>query len=350
MTPPAQSESGDPEPLTGALLIECDSTARIRWMSAPARASFGEAGHLVDVMRRLAPSAPSAILTLASAARFSPVFQRGDSIWISAELADRAENTAHQEPLTLLSMQSGLLRNYFRLQVAERQLATRTKGLRRTSGTGALLQVERERQRLARELHAGVGQALTAIRLQLEIIAAHQREASAPVAEALSRISRLVADALEHTRSVSRWLHPPEWQRITLPAAIRQLWENSGVPQRFEASLRVDPLPAEPALGTKILFYRAAQEALSNLVRHSRASRVTMSLEARDGRLVLTVEDDGVGFDATGLFSAPAGSVTGIGLRAIREQAEALNGTFTVESGLDGTRLERSAPLWEEDT
>jgi signal transduction histidine kinase len=314
-------------------------------MSDGARAWLGTAGNLVDAMRLVAPAGLEVFLGLGPAARFTPVFQRGDSLWVSAELAGRAEVAARQEALTLLGVQSDFLRNFFRLQTAERQLSTRTRNLRPSPGTGVLFQVERERQRLARELHSGVGQALAAIRLQLEIIAAHHIGASAPVAQALSHISSLAAEALEHVRSVSRWLHPPEWQRLTLEGALQQLWETSGVPQRFHSALRIVPLPAEPALDVRILIYRAAQEGLSNLVRHSRASRVEMTLEPRDGRLVLTVEDDGVGFDAVRLLTTPGGVASGIGLRSLREQATELNAVFSVQSGPNGTKLVLSAPF-----
>ena len=144
---------------------------------------------------------------------------------------------------------------------------------------------------------------------------------------------------MEQVRSISRRLHPPEWQRLTLESAIRQLWEISGVPQRFEASLQIDPLPWEPHLEVKILIYRGLQEALSNLVRHSQATRIAVALEVRDGQLVLSIRDNGVGFDAEALFSAPASVASGIGLRSIRETAQELGGRLEVESGPDGTKL-----------
>ena len=144
---------------------------------------------------------------------------------------------------------------------------------------------------------------------------------------------------MEQVRGIARRLHPPEWQRLTLDSAIRQLWEISGVPERFEASLQIDPLPWEPQLEVKILIYRGLQEALSNLVRHSEATRIAVALEVRDGQLVLSIRDNGVGFNATAMFSAPASVASGIGLRSIRETAQELGGRLEVESGPDGTKL-----------
>ncbi len=327
------------------LIFECDRQGGVRWMSEQARTVFGEVPNITDALRNVAPSGIRAFLSLPAAARFTPILQHGDSVWISAELADQGRPPALHEPASLTPLYADFLRHYFRLQAVERELSTRTRLRRRTNGARAVVQIERDRRRLARELHTGVGGTLAAIRLQLEIIASHLRELPAPVQEAIDRIGTLAGEALEYVRSVSKRLHPPEWQRLTLAAALRELWEMSGVPQRFDASLRIGSLPQEPALAVKTLIYRAAQEAISNLTRHSKATRVEMRLETADGRVVLTCEDNGVGFDAGRLFSAPASLASGIGLRSIRDLAAALGGQMVVESGPNGTKLEISAPI-----
>jgi two-component system NarL family sensor kinase len=165
------------------------------------------------------------------------------------------------------------------------------------------------------------------------------------VQHALNRISTLANDALDQVRSVSARLHPPEWQRLALEAALQQLWDLSGIPQKFEASLSIQPLAREPDLEVKVLIYRAAQEALSNVARHARATRVDAALETRDGCAVLTVRDDGVGFDVARLLRGPASVASGIGLRSIREQAAALGGRSEIQSGPAGTTLVVSVPF-----
>jgi two-component system NarL family sensor kinase len=242
-------------------------------------------------------------------------------------------------------VESSLLRHYLRLQLAERDLSTFARQHRRGGGRAAVRQIELERQRLGRELHTGLGQMLAAIRLQLEIVAAHLPSQPAVVQQALDRISTLANDALEQVRAVSRRLHPPEWQRLTLEAALRQLWDVSGVYPGFEASLRIQPLPHEPDLDIKVLMYRAVQEALSNVVQHARASRVDAAIETRDNRMILTFQDDGVGFDVAGRLRGPASVASGIGLRSIREQAAALDGKLEIESGPAGTKLIVSVPF-----
>ena len=257
----------------------------------------------------------------------------------------RARLTLDAEAGSLLRLQSRFVAHYFRLQSAERNLANLMQATRPAAGISAVRQIEKERERLGRDLHTGVGQLLVAIRLQLEVIAKQLPAPPAGVQRALERIGALANDAGEQVRSLSRQLHPPEWQRLSLGTAIRQLWESSGVPQMFEASLEIEPLPREPEQEAKVLIYRAAQEALANLVRHAKASRVEMKLETRGRMVVLSVQDNGVGFDVARLLSEPANVMQGIGLRSIREQAASLGGALDMVSGAAGTRLELSVPL-----
>lgn len=325
------------------LLLECDRRGQVLWMSDRTRAVLGAADTLIDT---IVPTArPSAgIPAPSSTVRYSWVLMTADGVLLSAQPVAPAvygEASARE----LAGLHGTLLRHYFHLQEIERVLFSRVQRGRPGAGRSAIRQVERERQRLGRELHTGVGQTLAAIRLQLEIIAIALREPPLPVQECLGRISALTNDAMQQVRSLSRRLHPPEWQRLALQDALSQLWNMSGVPQRFEASLRIDPLPTEPDLEVKVLMYRALQEALSNLARHARATRIQAALAVRGESLVLTIQDNGVGFDATALFSAPPSVAPGIGLHSIREQAAALGGNLQIQSSPDGTKLEVSAPL-----
>ena len=244
-----------------------------------------------------------------------------------------------KETKNIPALRQRLTAYFLQLLGLQRRLFPGAQRRRECSGRKAVRQIEMERLRLGRELHTGVGQMLVAIHLHLEVISAELPSPPANVGQALHSISTLVADSLAQVRDISRRMHPPEWQRLTLDSSLRQLWEISGVPQRFEASLQIYPLPWEPALEAKVLIYRGLQEALSNVVRHSQATRVDVALEVSGGQLVLCVGDNGVGFDAQRALSAPANLASGIGLRSVRETAQALGGTLDVESGADGTKL-----------
>jgi signal transduction histidine kinase len=250
----------------------------------------------------------------------------------------------------LANLEGALLRAYFRWRQAVsglvRGVAERNQAKRR-AGTVAQRQLELERQRLGRDLHTGVGQTLAAMRLQLDVVSRHCPEPPEAARAALDRLSVLAREAAEQVRGLSQRLHPPEWQRLTMEEAARQLWELSGIPQNLQASLRVEPLPQQPGLPIKVLVYRAFQEALSNVARHSRATWVEAVLESRDGRLRFTIQDNGVGFDVAAIESAPASLASGIGLRSIREQAASLGARLEIESGPKGTKLALSAPFLE---
>jgi len=322
-------------PVACPMLLECDFHGRVLWMSNRTRIVLRNPEYLSDAIIR-----PNPLPRANRAAEISPLFlwavwESPGSVVIGAETAE----TQPGETRDLLRIQSRLSLHFLHLLRLERRLFVRAQQRRGRGGRKAVRQIEMERQRLGRELHTGVGQALAAIRLQLEVIAAELPVPSANVAHALRNIATLTADTMEQVRSLSRRLHPPEWQRLTLESAIRHLWDTSGVPQCFEGSLTLEPLPWEPYLEVKILFYRGLQEALSNLVRHSRATRIDVALELRDDQLLLSIRDNGVGFDAEQVFSAPAGGASGIGLRSIREAAQELGGRLTVESGPHGTKL-----------
>ncbi|HJT87857.1 MAG TPA: histidine kinase, partial [Bryobacteraceae bacterium] len=199
-------------------------------MSERTRSVLGEAASLVDAISAEATPRASARTPDVSRLRFSRLLETGGRILITAQPEQAPEAAPEGESAELDSLQGNLLRHYFRLQNAERRLATRVRRpAGEAAGRVAIRQIELERQRLGRELHTGVGQMLAAIRLQLELIAVQLPDPPQAVREALNRVGMLASEALEQVRAISRRLHPPEWQRLTLGAALRQLWELSGI-------------------------------------------------------------------------------------------------------------------------
>jgi two-component system, NarL family, sensor kinase len=254
------------------------------------------------------------------------------------------ELRAREAALNLRGAEASLMDSCLRLRRAERALAKFVKERRHRPERAAVRQVERERLRLGRELHTGVGQLLAAIRMQSELVSARLTDPESSVTMALERIGVLVREALEQVRSISSRMYPPAWQQTPLEDALRRLWLLSGIPERFEAVLHIGQLDWEPDLELKILIYRAAQEGFSNIARHSQASTVRAAVETKGERLILRIQDDGTGFDPAMVFSSGAQNTSGIGLRTIRDQAESLGGRIGLESGLHGTTLEISVP------
>jgi signal transduction histidine kinase len=328
--------------LSDPLFFECDKNGQIIWMSQTTRSRLGPATRLVDA---LACGHGFQIFTATTTdvgtvwIRFTRLLETRNTVLIGGDIEiERRVGTA-EETIGLLRLHGRLLRHVSRLQTAQQGLATRVRRSR-AGGHRLVRQLDLERQRLGRELHTGVGQALAAIRLQLEVIESQNAALPEAVSNALGHISSLADQALQQVRAVSHRLHPPEWQRLAIDDALRQLWDMTGMPQRFEAAQDLHPPAEEPPHALKVLLYRVAQEALSNLIRHSNASRVEMSLVSAGERITLTVKDNGTGFDPELVLRGPAKVAAGIGLRSIREQVEAMGGEFSVLSGSNGTTLE----------
>lgn len=219
----------------------------------------------------------------------------------------------------------------------------KSKSVRRlrpvVSGARIVDAVEQERTRIARELHAGAGQPLAAIKLNLELLEAWGQSMPADTSATLERIKQLTEVALEQIRSVSHRLHPPCWQELRIESALRDLIDRSGIAARCDVSVDIEPLTFEPPMPVKVTLYRCAQESLSNVLRHAGANRFGLRLEVRQNRLTLRVSDNGRGFIRSGARHS------GIGLKAIQENAKALGGSVRIYTGQDGTTILVGIPL-----
>ena len=195
---------------------------------------------------------------------------------------------------------------------------------------------ESERQNLARELHDEVGQALTAVKMDIGIAMRGGDEQR--VKAALAEASELAETTLRGVRDLSQLLHPSTLDDFGLPTALaaycRGFSERTGI--RAQLAETVEQRFA-PIVETSV--YRIVQEALNNVARHSRATACTILLRVEDGHLHLVVEDNGCGVGLEGLATTAR---RGLGLISMRERAQALGGTFSLTSGegeSGGTRI-----------
>jgi len=211
----------------------------------------------------------------------------------------------------------------------------------RSSGRVILRELERERSRIARELHAGAGQPLAGIKLNLEMLDDCVEALPERGREALTRVQKLAEQALEQVRAVSHSLHPPAWQDLTTAAAIRTLIDSTGLGSRMTVELDIDAFPVEPPHAVKVALYRCAQECVSNIMRHSGATSFRLALKGRGSMLELRIEDNGHGFHGDA-------HRRGIGLQALREHADTLDGECRIVSGPTGTMIIVELPLTEE--
>jgi signal transduction histidine kinase len=189
------------------------------------------------------------------------------------------------------------------------------------------LSIVEERNRLARELHDAVSQKLFGLVLSVEAVETLlERDPDEARAE-LERLRALAQEAMEELRSLVFELRPPALESEGLATALRK---HVGVlrrahPASIELAVVGEP-PREPTLEREV--FRIAQEALQNALRHADAARLDVRLDATNGRLVLSVEDDGVGFDPDAIEVRSRR----LGLTSMEERARAVGGTLTVES------------------
>jgi len=197
---------------------------------------------------------------------------------------------------------------------------------------------EDERRRLARELHDGVGQNLTALKHRLAMMGGTLPAGADGLRTQLDAAIALCSQTLEDTRAMSRLLRPPILDDLGLEAALRWLARSIGEAGGPEVEIDIAPLPA---LGDEIqtLLFRVAQEALNNAAKHARARSARMRLLASGHWLELRIDDDGVGCDPK--LALGAG---GSGLSGMRERLRLYGGRLELRS-MSGAGMQLSATV-----
>lgn len=196
---------------------------------------------------------------------------------------------------------------------------------------------EDERRRLARDLHDGLGQNLTALKHRLTQLGDALPAAQRPQLDAAIA---LCADTLEDTRELSRLLRPPILDDLGLEAALRWLARSIGETAALDIELHVEPLPALDG-DLQTLLFRVAQEALNNTAKHAQARNVLLRLVARGGTLQLQLVDDGNGCDPEQALRSG-----GSGLGGMRERLRLYDGHLEIHSVPgEGTRIRAVVPI-----
>ncbi|MFH1135756.1 MAG: sensor histidine kinase [Pseudomonadota bacterium] len=208
---------------------------------------------------------------------------------------------------------------------AEAEIAEYQKQLRKL-GSEILLAEEKERRRIANQLHDHTGQSLAMARIKLQWLA-HSlgpSEHSSHIREVVGILDEAIQDA----RTLTLELSPPVLYELGLTAGlewlVEQTQEKYGLETIFVDSPRCPVLP----VNMSILAFRAVRELLINVVKHAQASRVVVAASFRDENLVIRVEDDGIGFEPP----APGDKPRGFGLFSIRERFDTMGGRLEIES------------------
>jgi two-component system, NarL family, sensor histidine kinase LiaS len=193
------------------------------------------------------------------------------------------------------------------------------------------LAVVEERNRLARDLHDSVKQQVFAISMQLSA-ARTSMSATDKAYQSVTEAERLAQQAGTELTSLINALRPPALERKSLPDAVREHVEEWSRQNRVDAKMNIDSTVTMDQQVEQALF-RVVQEALANVARHSHADKVTVELKTENDAVVLTIEDNGIGFDAEKIAK-------GVGLDSMQERLAAMNGNLEISSQkTKGTRV-----------
>ncbi|MCX6551599.1 MAG: PAS domain S-box protein [Acidobacteria bacterium] len=236
---------------------------------------------------------------------------RGE-IWIHHQGRVRSRGADGRPTRTI-----GVLRDVTDERRAEDELRSLSRRLIRAQ--------EEERALLARELHDDVTQRLAV--LAIDVGRAEMADAGGAHAELMASVRDGLVRLSEDIHSLAYQLHPSVLEELGLPEALRTECERRG--RRSPIAISMDLQPIGDAIGrdAALCLYRVAQEALSNVVRHSGARTASVVLRQMDGGLFLAVRDDGAGFDPVAASHARR-----LGLASMRERVQLVNGTLDIES------------------
>ncbi|HTL54627.1 MAG TPA: sensor histidine kinase [Candidatus Limnocylindrales bacterium] len=231
----------------------------------------------------------------------------------------------------------------------EEIVALRTRELAAETARGLAMEREianvshREQQRIAHELHDGLGQELGGVAFQAKLLASKLAESGAPLWADAERMTLLLNQSIARTRALSHLLDPLGIESGGLRPALSQLVDRSGeafaIACTFEAPQELPPLGREASLN----LYRVAQEAIHNAVAHGAASSVVVQVECDPQALTLTIVDNGRGFSIETVESARH---QGMGLRIMRYRTAGLEGRLNIQSAAGrGCKVICSVPL-----
>ncbi|MFW6069634.1 MAG: PAS domain S-box protein, partial [bacterium] len=202
---------------------------------------------------------------------------------------------------------------------------------------------EEERRRLSRELHDSAGQLLTALQINLAMLA-EQLGKDEPLGEQLHEAAAMAETAHKEIRAASHALRPPALEMVGLNATLQTLCRDFARQAGLQIEYEGVDVPSIPDQ-ISISFYRFLQEALANVAKHAQAHFVRVELTYENGDLQLSVEDDGVGMSSVSRRLSSVNVRGGVGLLGLRERFELIGGEVIVESEREqGTRVTALCP------
>lgn len=262
-------------------------------------------------------------------------------IYACWEGTQQLQNAIHSQQKTLQNLtaeSAAVAQDYLRLtqqmHVNQARMQSITKGILRTQ--------EEERAKISRDLHDGIGQELTALKMNLDVLADDVEKGLSPENQPRwSEVRSIAEQALQDVRELSRLLRPRMLDDLGLFPTLR--WYVRSFIKRVNINVDLELDGEEERLDAEkqTILFRVIQEALNNVAKHSRATSAAVRLQCREQEASLQIQDDGIGFDPE-VRHLESGS----GLAGMRDRVQLYKGRFSVRSEpAKGTHLEISLPL-----
>ena len=203
---------------------------------------------------------------------------------------------------------------------------------------------EEERKKISRELHDEVGQSLTAINVKLATLKNEATANTTGLKQKIASTQRLVESSLNTVHRFARELRPPLLDDLGLVPALqsstKEFTKRTRIPVHLTAFGAVERLHSDK----RTVLYRVAQEALSNVVKHAKATLVEVGIRGLRGAVCMEIHDNGKSFPVQRALFAK--QIKGLGLLGMRERVEMVGGNFSVESAPgDGTTIRAQIPF-----
>jgi PAS domain S-box-containing protein len=195
--------------------------------------------------------------------------------------------------------------------------------------------LEEQQERIGRDLHDGVGQLLTGIRMLTANLAGRlEQDGASPATETARKVSRFAEEASQRVREICRGLSPPQISQEELAYSLDALVTYTQSICEAECTFSWDGIAEVPDREAKVQLYRIAQEAINNTLKHAEASTVRVSLTTEREFIILEIEDNGIGFDQDAMFAQS------IGLYSMHRRANSMRAVLSIESAPgEGTRV-----------
>jgi len=310
----------------GLAMIEADGIEQVRGMPIVQVVAPEHRAAFTDLHRRVFAGASGTL-------EFEMIGLKGTHRWLATHAVPLRDAAGAIQAVL------GITRDMTQRKTAEEQLHASRTALRRLAARQQDVR-EKERTRIAREIHDTLGQSLTGLKLELAAAWDASQRGRPGLAGRLSEATRLVDDLVKSVRRIATELRPPILDELGLPAAVewfaRDFARRTGIACETVVTVRDEALGDGVATG----LFRILQEALTNVSRHAGARRVSITLALRGGVVTLEVVDDG-----RGITESEATGPRSVGILGMRERATALGGVLEVgPEPRGGTRVAAWCP------